>query len=515
MKQRILYCTLILVLHVAFSCKKTAPVLNPGAPHPSDTIVNRSFRLVFEDLAKYSTVPAGLSAAITLEKDQQPDSVWNLSAAVVQDPQYRTLAIRLPENTYRIKKLILTDSNRIARFATPLTGSSKAGMVSRPLSISFALNCPAGQPVPVELLPVADSDTPESFGYPAGSFGNRDAGTPTDTYIFIHPIIRVGTIVYDSIPVQLTVQSWDARGALPPVIHYLPAGVQRLYLPSTALKHKLSVSKWGSHDELELTKADIREGTVYAMGGSIPAKKLKTVYEYKIVKGYSTPFTKTDFAYHPDGKLQQRLVWGKRSDLSNYLARKDLFDYTNGHITTISSYDEANKWMTTTLVQYNAVGKVVALEENSPVLQTRATANYIALDSRTGISQDYRIDVSYTYGHGLYTRNYSKTMRGGSVLSDILVTSNGNREEGSYDYDLSINPYVHLEIPDLLFTQYTKHNLKFQRKTWYGAYPEFEAYNFSYTYDEGGYPKELQTAYRSYQTKAAAYVIRTVFVYQE
>ena len=76
-----------------------------------------------------------------------------------------------------------------------------------------------------------------------------------------------------------------------------------------------------------------------------------------------------------------------------------------------------------------------------------------------------------------------------------------------------MNPYVHLKVPDLLFTQYTKHNLVFSRKFWKGNRPQYEPYDFKYTYDADGYPKELLTKYRSVESKADAYVLRTVFVY--
>src|SRR5690606_19621674 len=115
----------------------------------------------------------------------------------------------------------------------------------------------------------------------------------------------------------------------------------------------------------------------------------------------------------------------------------------------------------------------------------------------SGSEQAYRIDVQYQLENGKYIDYYSKTMAGGTMIHDLFVSHNGGREEGYYDFDFGINPYVHLKIPDLFFSQYTRHNMVFPRKHYNGGRPLYEAYDFKYTYDGEGYPKEILTKYRS------------------
>lgn len=514
MKTNIFSTTVILILLAIVSCKKVPVDPSPVDPVPTDSVSNKSFRILFENLGSYPNVPNKLIALVTIENVLQSSGEINISVPVEFKNQYSTQSISLLKGSYKLKKLILTDSTGLALFASPVTASAKASSVSKPLHLSFTFENKTDQTLAAELLAVKQADTPESFGYPSGSFGNRNPETEMDKFIYIRPIIKVGDIIYDSIPVQLIVKSWDAKNEMTYNIHYLAAGTQGIYLSAKAQRHQLSVSKWGSYDEIILNKNDIQENAVYDIGGEVAAQKLKTVYEFKIVGNTSTALTKTDFSYQPDGAVIQKQVMAKRADMSNYIVQKDLYEYTDGKITTIRSYNESNTLFKTTTVQYsNTNGKIITIAEAGNTVNINAVVNYTLLDTRVGISQDYRIDIQYNYSDGRPASYYSKTMYGGRVLTDLRANSNGSRVEGTYSYDSGINPYAHLAIPDMELTQYTKHNLGVQWKTWYGGYPEHEAYAISYVYGEGGYPKEVTTKYRSYNTKADTYSIRKVFVY--
>ncbi|MCH5714782.1 hypothetical protein [Niabella hibiscisoli] len=232
------------------------------------------------------------------------------------------------------------------------------------------------------------------------------------------------------------------------------------------------------------------------------------------MNGVSTPITKTDYEYHNNGFVKQKQVWGKRTDMSTYLVQKDIYEYINNKIGIIKSYNEKDVLIKTTTVQYqNTAKRIASIEEKTNTQTIHTAVTYTPLETRSGISQDYRIDASTNNGKGLPMTYFSKTMRGGSVLMDLATTENGAHAEGLYEYDFCINPYIHLEIPDRQFLLYEKHNLKFQWKTWLRGYPENEPYAFTYTYDTDGYPKELLTKYRSFQTKKEAYTLRTAYVY--
>lgn len=498
------------------ACKKTVIISpDPFSPTPTDPASQRSFKIAFESLPNYQSIPEGLTVAVTIEPASGGQSM-SISTPLAYDQEYHTAMMNLPKGSYRIKGLIIKKQTGEALFATPVSGSVKAALVHKPLSVAIALTGEAEQTILLQVLAVAATDIPQGFGYSEGSFGNR-AGDPhseIDKQIMVRPIIRVGQVIYDSIPAQLIVKSWNAKNEMTYNIHYLKGGAQAVYLSANAVKHQLSVSKWGSYDEFTLNKADIQEGIIYDIGGDVEAKKLKSVLEYKIVNGISTPVTKTDYDYHTNGFVKQKQVWGKRADMSTYLVQKDIYEYINNKIGIIKSYNENNVLTKTTTVQYqHSANKILSIEEKTGTATIHTSVTYTALETRSGITQDYRIDAATNNGPGLPMTYFSKTMRGGSALTDIITTENGPHAEGLYEYDFCINPYVHLEIPDRQFLLYEKHNLKFQWKTWIRGYPENEPYTFSYTYDSNGYPKELLNQYRNYQTKKDTYAIRTVYVY--
>ncbi|HTG55638.1 MAG TPA: hypothetical protein VL943_05195, partial [Niabella sp.] len=429
---------LLFICLALVACKKTVIIKpDPASPTPTDPASQRSFKIAFESLPNYQHTPEGLTVAVTIESSSggQPMSI---STPLAYDQRYRTTVMNLPKGAYRIKGLIIKNQNGYALFATPVGGSAKAALVNKPLSVAIALNDEAEQIIQLQVLAVTAADMPQSFGYSAGSFGNR-AGDPDpemDKQILVRPIIRVGKVIYDSIPAQLIIKSWNANNEMTYNIHYLKGGAQGIYLSAKAVKHQLSVSKWGSYDEFTLNKEDIQEGVIYDIGGDIEPQKLKSVLEYKIVKGIPTPITKTDYEYHSNGFIKQKQVWGKRADMSTYLIQKDVYEYTDNKIGIIKSYNENDILIKTTTVQYqNAAKKIPSIEERTGTATIHTSVTYTALETRSGITQDYRIDAATNNGPGLPMTYFSKTMRGGSALTDIITTENGPHAEGLYEYD--------------------------------------------------------------------------------
>lgn len=511
MKTNIFFAVL-LSLFAAFSCKEDVVDLPGTGTPPPDTTSERSFRIVFENMSGFRDVPANLTAALTMTNAKGAEV--NLSAPVVFDQRYTTVEVKLTKGSFVIKKLVITDGSEIARFATPLAGSVKAALVSKPLDISVTLDENRLKEVRMEVLPVANSDTEGSFGYPDGTFGKDRTDPDADKQIFIRPVIKVGDVVYDSIPAQIIVRSWDVKNEMTYNIHQLSGGRQAVILSGKAVKHQLSMSKWGITDEFTLAKGQIKENTEYTMGGERPARKLKAVTESKLVNTTVTPLTRTTYEYHANGQLKQKQVLGKRPDMSNYVVQKDTYEYTGNKISTVQTFDENSRLVKTLSVQHDPQGRISAMEEKAGTLFTKVAVHYFPLDTWSGFQQDYRADVVYTYEHGHYNGYYSKSMHAGGVLADKF-TRNGNLEEGIYNYDRLINPYVHLGIPDLFLSHVPQHNLAVQWKTWTGAHPEIIPYDFKYTYYADGYPKELLTKYRLYTTKADVYTIRTTFEYRD
>jgi hypothetical protein len=110
--------------------------------------------------------------------------------------------------------------------------------------------------------------------------------------IRVQPLIRIGDIVYDSIPVTLNVLTWSNTGQLNTVNHTLHPGTNEILLSKAATKYQLKISKWGTYDEMTLQRSQVQEGGLYSLGGSTAAKKLSEVLTYKLINNNYVPETR-------------------------------------------------------------------------------------------------------------------------------------------------------------------------------------------------------------------------------
>lgn len=512
MKQMSFRMAGFVLMLVLFACKKD-PVEPPTGPKPGEGSLERAFRLVLKNLPD-QPVSTDYKAAITI-KNSRNEVVRSKVLTVEHDQQYFTDTVILPKGNYNLTGLLVREGNSNVKLASPITGSLKANGVANPLSIAIILDEKIEKRVEVGLLPVSDADTPESFGYPAGSFGDRtnDPELPADTRIFVRPLIKIGNIVYDSIPVQLVLKSWDAQNNMSYKAISLPAGMREVILPAGAIKHQLSVSKWNTYDEIILEKKDVQENAVYIVGGSKAAKLLKHVTEVKIENGRSTPVQRYEYSFQSNGELKEMTLLGKKADMTNYVIRKEIFEYQNSRITGIRGYNENGVLISSTSAAYSNEGRITTLERSENGQKTTGTYSYVPVQDESGASTLYEIGAEFTHTEFTYKTYLAKLMYGGSMLSETISTNHGNYEKGLYGFDFGINPYAHLAIPDMFLSHLPKHNMNAQSKTWVVPIPLFVPMEFKYTYDADGYPTQLFTKYRSYYSQQEAYTIRTIFEY--
>jgi hypothetical protein len=426
--------------------------------------------------------------------------------------KFKTPEVRLPAGNYRITQLWIVNENNQARFASPVINSAKAIKVNKPLPVSFILPPPAVLQVPVEVAKIEAGDTPEVFGYPAGTF-SPGSGNPNDQTAFIliklKLAIRVGEINYDNIPATVTYSSWDENQQ--PLSSYivLAAGENQLSISRKAVKHHFRITKWGQLYELTLLKNEIRDGATYVIGGSKQAKKLKAELTYKLVGGVYKPESKTSFNYGGDGKLSTIDYYLKKADNTTYLAMHDVFQYNNTRVEKINRFNENNQASGYTAFSYNGSGKVSGIIESANNIVTTAAVTYHSVPE-TGLSE---VAFDYSYSHTSNSMRYYQRYSQGNKIADNSNTVNNNTETGQYDFDSSINPYTHMGWPDLFLSNSSRNNITWQQKTYYGSYPAAVAYEFIYKYDGEGYPIELIRHYRSYLTNQFLYTTKTIFNY--
>ena len=504
------------IMMLVLACRKDPVVPPKPNPGPTDTATIRSFRFVFDSLPGQSGGAQNLAVFVTITNDRNQTVLDNKKYALQYDGKYLTPVIELVKGNYKINAMLIRQDDTLVRFAAPIRGSVKATLVNNPLSVSFKLDEKIEKAIKVDILPVAKRDRAEQYGYPAGSFGTIPPDpdpTPQDIFIFIHPIIKVGDIVYDSIPVTLNIRSFDINNIETFKYFALHAGIQQIMLPANGVRYQLTVDKWGAHGEITLLRNQVQANAVYPIEGSINAKKLQYVYTSKIINGVSRPETKAAYEYFPDGSVKQILNYAKHADLTTYLASKEEFEYQNNRVSKVKVTDEANSQISVTDFRYNSLGKVSWMEEVKGTIKTTANVSYMDNDGGTDISKDHQVNIAYTYSDHYYTMNLNKVVHGGVVISDVAATSHGNLETGLYGHDFGINPYIMLGVPDLNFSNYSKHNVLEQWKTYVNAFPIVYPYSFSYTYNANGYPTELRTKYKTYLTQEEAYTIRTVYTY--
>ena len=122
------------------------------------------------------------------------------------------------------------------------------------------------------------------------------------------------------------------------------------------------------------------------------------------------------------------------------------------------------------------------------------------------------ITVDYLYNNG-NAMEYKMKIRGGNKVEDQAISSTGGGEAGTYKYDFNINPFAHMNMPNIFLSNLSKNNLIEQQKNYSGNIPSAEPYKFEYTYDADGYPVELVKHFKNYRTGEHLFKIKIVYTY--
>ncbi len=181
------------------------------------------------------------------------------------------------------------------------------------------------------------------------------------------------------------------------------------------------------------------------------------------------------------------------------------FEYTGSNVQKITRFDEKNEVMNSTSFTYDAQGKIINMVKQENGTQTTARVEYFYYAKS-------EVTIHYDFP-GAMDMDYYSDYSGGNTVASTAKRTNGDTELGTYEYDFNINPYRHMNWPDLFLSHAAKNNLVLQRKQYMYSFPTNEPYSFSYTYDADGYPTSLITKFKSYLTGKHVFTTKKTFTY--
>lgn len=507
---------LIFFLLVLSACSKDDIITTPPPPPPGNgdgqipppAVEKTSIRFTTNaDLTGQPYHTSNLRAVVTIVNEKGEKVVKDKLLTVSLPNPVKTGTLELPVGNYKLTSFRLEYGSVHTHFVTPVAGSFKAVLVQRPLAMDFKAEKKGRGEVAVEVLRVQPGEKPMQYGYPSGAFdyGQEDANPYMK--VKIKAIMKIGDIIYDSIPASIRITTWNDKGEMNTTYGHLKAGVNEVTVLKAAVKYEFLVSKWGTNDAMTLNRQDVDEATVHILGGSKEAKKLKSERVYKQVNGTDVSESKTDYFYDHLGNLLKIDYWLRKADNTPFLAMTDIFEYSNGRATKIVRRNVENKSvLTTTSFSYDLQGKVTGISQDDNGFQTNAAVEYFYYDRK-------EVKIHYTYPGKTNDLNYYLTFTRGNMTLSSAVTSNNNTELGRYDHDLNINPYIHMNWPNLFLSNSNKNNVTTQYNEYHGSYPVASPYSFQYTYDADGYPTQVIKNFKSPVNGNYLFSTKTVFVY--
>jgi hypothetical protein len=225
------------------------------------------------------------------------------------------------------------------------------------------------------------------------------------------------------------------------------------------------------------------------------------------VNGSYVAESKTSYTYDAAGNLLRIEYYKRKADNTPFLAMTDRFNYTGNKVQKISRVDEeTNSPISTISFTYDHQGKVIAMNEKTVNGETNGRVQYHYYERP-------EISINYQYPGKTDEMDYSMVFRNGNKVEDAATTTNHSNELGTYSYDFNINPYRHMNWPNLFLSNSSKNNLTFQNKTYSGNYPAAEPYSLTYTYDADGYPTEVIKNFKTYPGGQYGFSTKTVFTY--
>jgi len=415
--------------------------------------------------------------------------------------KYKTDKLSLPKGLYKLSKFIIVQASDTALYAAPMTNSEKASQSNSRLPGDFSISKFGINDALVSVLKINQTDKAESFGYT-----NADFGFISWTNLNVKLKIKVGEVVYDSLPGILKIDAVNIDGEH--WIREIPIekGITNIQIPVSHVTYKFTVNKWNTHAEQIISQQQLQPGMQLNLQAAKQSKRLVEEVSFLQNQTGSQPESKSEYFYGANGLIEIR-NYQKSTIVSGLpLTNTIRFFYSGNILDSIKRFDTNNTLNGYTAFEYIG-SKISSMFNTSYDQYTGAAVEY------TGAGDNQVTKINYLFQNG-NSMLYTMIMKNGNKVSDLSQTSTGGSESGIYEYDSNINPKYQLGYPDLYFTNYSKNNLTLQQKNYAGAIPTVVPYKFEYIYDNDGYPIEVYTSYKGFTSQQHLYTIKKIYTYQ-
>ncbi|HVG14024.1 MAG TPA: hypothetical protein VM935_03650 [Chitinophagaceae bacterium] len=334
---------------------------------------------------------------------------------------------------------------------------------------------------------------------------------PADTGFYsikVRAEIRVGGILYDSIPASLKITAWDANGTAYYRNTQLAPGVNEVFLPKAQLRFRLELNKWGVHKDTIFTKQEIREGAVYLLSAWKGAKQPKEEVTYTYIAGTYRPIAKQEFVYNATmlAEIKFFSIFLNGGTEVFQQTRSEKFIYQDKRLVKvvetylISTGGESGERH----YQYDEHGRITRTIYIYPSQQFTYRNTYAQAGPMTVIDVYPELQ-----NNPLETRYQFKIVKGNRVQSKTLT--NSGTYGYTYSYGFDINPYAHINWPDIYFAHQSKNNHLTEH--FFDGTQSAEETRFEYQVDADGYVTQMIRKERDPFASTFLIISKKVFTY--
>lgn len=310
--------------------------------------------------------------------------------------------------------------------------------------------------------------------------------------------ITIGDVLYDSIPADFTITSWDVNNIALKKDTTLSPGTHLIHLPKAAVRYSLKMQKWGVTYEKILNRAEVTEGSFYQVGGHKEAKKLQWVTEEIFDNGAPVLNGKQQFIYDSQGRINEVHAYAPNPNGGALISGfKDLFLY-NGNELQVNNIRKGDAVIFShSAYKFDALGRTIQTKHQYLTQNDVYTNQYTS----EGILMLFGESATNTNGSRIALK-----FAGGNRVEEKTMITNYPTIVKHYRYDQNINPYAIIKMPSMYFEHSSKNNVL--AESWEG----YDRFINTYTYDSDGYVTEVITKGRNNNGQYVNYS-RTIYTY--